>query len=142
MAGSGIGFVEGLGGLGEGVAEGLVPVHVGAAGAEFSRALLAQSFRHEADQLSDSRRLGHIGFDRALNDRGSLRLGVGKRARDDVEDGIYREAVTAPLEGLNSAAAELECGGPVVKEECDPGGQDQVEGALIAERRAELETLV
>ena len=40
-------LVEGLGGLGKGVGDGLVPVHVGTAGAEFSRALLAQSFRHD-----------------------------------------------------------------------------------------------
>src|SRR4029434_9581783 len=38
----GLEFVEGLGGLSEGVGDGLVPVHLGAAGAEFSRALLAQ----------------------------------------------------------------------------------------------------
>ena len=40
----GLELVEGLGGLGEGVGEGLVPVHVGTAGAEFARTLLAQSF--------------------------------------------------------------------------------------------------
>ena len=34
-------FAEGLGGLGEGVGDGLVPVHVRAAGAQFPRALLA-----------------------------------------------------------------------------------------------------
>ena len=135
-------FVEGLGGLGKGVGDGLVPVHVGTAGAEFSRALLAQSFRDDqADQRSDSRRLGHIGFGGALNDRGSLRLGGGKRARDHVEDEAHPEAVTARLEGADGTAAELEGGGPVVYEKCDPGGPDQVEGALIAERRAELETL-
>jgi hypothetical protein len=34
----------------------LIPVHVGTAGAEFSRALLAQSFRHDqADGPSGSR---------------------------------------------------------------------------------------
>ena len=37
-------LVEDLGGLSEGVGDGLVPVHLRAAGAEFSRALLAQSF--------------------------------------------------------------------------------------------------
>src|SRR5512132_3927765 len=54
--GLGLGFVEGLGGLSEGVGDGLVPVHVGAAGAEFARALLAQSFRDDqADQRSEIR---------------------------------------------------------------------------------------
>src|SRR4029450_12944113 len=43
----GLEFVEGLGGLGKGVGDGLVPVHVGAAGAEFSRALRAKCFRHD-----------------------------------------------------------------------------------------------
>ena len=38
----GLGFAEGLGGLGEGVGDGLVPVHVRAAGMQFPRALLAQ----------------------------------------------------------------------------------------------------
>ena len=38
-------------------------------------------------------------------------------------------------------AAELERGGPVVYEKRDPDGPDVVEPALIAERRAELETL-
>jgi hypothetical protein len=71
-------FVEGVGGLSEGVGDGLVPVHVGAASAKFSRALHAQSFRDDqADQPSESRRLDHIGFGRALNDRGSLRPGGG-----------------------------------------------------------------
>jgi hypothetical protein len=37
LMGLGLGFVEGLRDLGEGVGEGLVPVHVRAAGAEFSR---------------------------------------------------------------------------------------------------------
>jgi hypothetical protein len=51
----GLEFVEGLGGLGKGVGEGLVPVHVGAAGAEFSRALPAQSFRHDQAERSENR---------------------------------------------------------------------------------------
>ena len=131
-----------MGGLSEGVGDGLVPVHLGAAGAKFSRALLAQSFRDDqAEQPSDSRRLGHIGFGGALNDRGSLRLGGGKRARDDVEDEAHQEAVTAQLEGADGTAAELKGGGPVVYKKCDPGGPDLVEAALIAELRAELETL-
>src|SRR5215218_4310925 len=71
-------LVEGLGGLIDGIGDGLVPVHLGAAGAEFSRALLAQSFRDDqADQWSNSRRLGHMGFSGALNHRGSLRPGGG-----------------------------------------------------------------
>jgi hypothetical protein len=45
--GLGLGFVEGLCDLGEGVGDGLVPVHVGTAGAEFSCVLLAQSFRDD-----------------------------------------------------------------------------------------------
>jgi hypothetical protein len=120
----------------------LVPVHVGTAGAEFSRALLAQSFRHDqAEQPSEIRRLGHIGIGRALNDRGSLRPGRGKRARDHKEDGIHHGAVTAPLEGADGTAAELKRGGSVVYKKCDRSGPEQVEGALIAERRTELETL-
>jgi hypothetical protein len=51
----GLEFVEGLGGLGKGVGDGLVPVHVGAAGAEFSRALPAQSFRHDQAERSENR---------------------------------------------------------------------------------------
>ena len=75
-----------------------------------------------------------------MNHRGSLRLGGGKRARDGVEEEAHPEAVTARLEGADGTAAELEGGGPIVYEKCDPGGPD-TEGALIAERRAELETL-
>jgi hypothetical protein len=138
----GLEFVEGLGGLGKGVGDGLVPVHLGTAGAQFSRALLAQSFGDDqAEHSSDSRRLGHIGFGGALDDRGSLRLGGGKRARDEVEDPAHQEAATAPLEGADGTAAELEGGSPVLEEECDPGGPNEVEGALIADCRAELETL-
>jgi hypothetical protein len=137
----GLELVEGLGGLGKGVGDGLVPVHVGTAGAEFSRALLAQNFRHEADGPSDSRRRDRIGFGRALNDRGGLGLGGGKRARHDVQDGAHQEAVTGPLEGADGTAAELKGGGPVVDEKCDPGGPNVVDPDLIAERRAELEAL-
>jgi hypothetical protein len=44
----GLGLVEGLCGLGKGIGDGLVPVHLRAAGAEFSRALLAQSLGDQA----------------------------------------------------------------------------------------------
>jgi hypothetical protein len=43
--GAGFEFAEGLGGLGEGVGKGLVPVHVRAAGAEFPGALVAEDRR-------------------------------------------------------------------------------------------------
>jgi hypothetical protein len=53
---AGFELAEGLGGLGKGVGDGLVPVHVGTAGAEFSRARLAQSFGDDqADQRSEIR---------------------------------------------------------------------------------------
>jgi hypothetical protein len=129
--GLGLKLGEGLGGLGQDVGEGLVAIHIGATGTEFSRALLAQSFGDDqADHPSDSRRLSHIGFGRALNHRGSLRLGGGKRARDDVEDEAHTEAVTGPLEAVNGTAAEFKCGGSVAREECDPDGPSQVEGAI------------
>ena len=70
----------------------------------------------------------------------SLGPGGGKRAGDQVEDEAHSEAVTEPLEGVNGTAAELERGGSVAYEKCDPGGPYVVEGTLIAERRAELET--
>src|SRR4029450_79388 len=80
--------------------------------------------------------LGPIGSGRALNDRGSLRLGGGKRARDGVEEEAYPDAVTARLERADGTAAELEGGSLVVYKKCEPGGP-RAEGALIAERRAE-----
>jgi hypothetical protein len=74
-----------------------------------------QSFHgDQAERRSDGRRLGHRGFGRALNDRGSFRLGGGKRARDHVEDPAHQEAVTAPLKGADGTVADLECGSPVV----------------------------
>ena len=45
------------------------------------------------------------------------------------------------MEGADGTAAELEGGGPVVQEECDCGAPGVVEGASIAEGRAELEAL-
>jgi hypothetical protein len=41
MAGSRSGFAEGQGGLGEGISEGLIPVHVRALGAKFPSTFLA-----------------------------------------------------------------------------------------------------
>jgi hypothetical protein len=100
--------------------------------------LLAQSLRQDqADQLSELRRLAHVSFGGALDDRGRIRPGGDKRARDHVEDEAHPET-TAPLETANGTAAELERAGRVACEKRDPGGPDEVEGALIAERRAEL----
>ena len=82
-----------------------------------------------------------MGLGCAEDDCGSLRLDGGKRARDYVEGYAHQEAVPAPLEGEDGTAAELEGGSPVVYKKCDRGGPDQLVGALIAERRAELETL-
>src|SRR5829696_146854 len=110
-----LGFVEGLCDLGKGVGDGLVPVHVGTACAEFSRALLAESFRYDqADRPNVIGRLGHIALGRTLNDRCNLRLGGGKGARDQVEHEDHHAAITAPLEGENGTAAELKGGGRVV----------------------------
>jgi hypothetical protein len=65
--------------------------------ARSSRALLAQGFRQEANQLSEIRRLDHIGFGGARNNRGSLGPGGGKRARDELDDEAHLEVVTGPL---------------------------------------------
>src|SRR5262249_12378731 len=74
-------------------------------------------------------------------DGGRLRPGGDERARDDVEDQAHPDAVTAPLEAANGAAAELKRGGPVVDQKRDRGRPDEVAGALIAERCAELTAL-
>jgi hypothetical protein len=73
--------------LGEGIGDGLVPVHVRSAGAQFARALFAQGSRDSGgDQLRSPRRLDpQVGLRCAQDDRGILRLGGGKRARDHVE---------------------------------------------------------
>jgi hypothetical protein len=55
-----------------------------------------------------------MGLGCAHDDRGSLRLGGRKRARDHVEGDAQSEAVTAPLEAADGLAAEFEGGGPVV----------------------------
>ena len=79
--GLGLELAEGLGGLGEGVGKGLVPVHLRAVCAEFLRALIAQGLRHDqADQLSSRLRLGHVGFGGTQDDRGGFGPGGGKRA--------------------------------------------------------------
>ena len=49
-----------------------------------------------------------------------------------------RIAVTAPLEAADGAAAEFERGGLVADEKRDRGRPDEVDGALVAERGAEL----
>ena len=46
----GFGFGEDLGGLSQGVGDGLVPVHVRAAGAEFPRALTGQGCHLQAER--------------------------------------------------------------------------------------------
>ena len=135
----GLGFLEGLGGFREGVGDGLVPVHVLAAGALFPRTLFAQGCLHGGgDQLGSPRRVDHVGFGCAEDDCGSFRLCGGKRARDHVEGDAQPEAVTAPLEAADGVAGEFERGGPVVEEERYSGRPDQVGSALIAERHAEL----
>jgi hypothetical protein len=53
--GLGLELVEGVGGLSESVGDGLVPVYVRTAGAEFARALLAQSFRHDQADRGENR---------------------------------------------------------------------------------------
>ncbi len=131
-----------MGGLGKGVGDGLVPVHCGAAGSQFPRARIAEGSRDgRAACQGEHRRLNHVGFGGALDDRGSLGPSGGKRAGDQVEDEAHSEAVSEPLEGVNGSAAELERGGSVAYEKCEPGGPYVVDPSLIAERRAELETL-
>src|SRR5215467_6521758 len=87
------------------------------------------------------RRGGRVGFGGALDDRGGLRPGGGKRARDDVENEAHPETTAQFLEAMDGTAAQLERGGPVVYEKRDPGRPDEVEGALIAELGAQLAAL-
>src|SRR6516165_12101961 len=139
MAGLGLELAEGLADLGEGVGEGLVPVHVRAAGAEFPGALLTQGCRHDrADQLSSPRRLADVGFGGAVDDRGGIWPGGGQRGRDDVEGEAHPLAVAAPLKAVDGTVAELEGSGLVAGEKRDPGRPDKVGAALVAERGAEL----
>jgi hypothetical protein len=123
------------------VGKGSVPLHYGAACSQFPRAPISDGFGDgRAACQGEHRRLGYVGFGGALDDGGSLGPGGGKRAGDEVEDEAHSEAVTEPLESGNGTAAELERSGSVAYEKCDPGGPYVVDGTLIAERRAELET--
>jgi len=67
--------------------------------------------------------------------------GRGERARDHVEDVAHSEAVTPPLEAVDGVAAELERRGLVADQKRDYSLPDQVDGALVAERGAELPAL-
>jgi hypothetical protein len=102
-------FGEGLGGLGEGVGDGSVPVHARATGPQFPRARSAEG-SHDccAACQNEPRRLDHVGFRGALDNRGSIGPGGCKCARDQMEDDGYPEALTAPSKGVNGTAAELE----------------------------------
>ena len=124
-------FAEGLGGLDEGVGEGLVPVHVRAAGAELPRALFAQGCRQcRADQLGEHRPFDDVGFGGTLYGRDGLGPGGGQRARDHGEDDADQAAVAAPLEAADGTAAEFERGGPVACQKRDRGRPDQVGDCL------------
>src|SRR5437868_4075823 len=103
--------------------------------------LVAQGCRQgRADRLELSHGRSYVGFGGALDDRGSFGPGGDQHARDDVEDEAHPET-TAPLEAADGTAAELERGGLVADEKRDPGRPDKVEGALVAERGAELAAL-
>src|SRR6516164_6240463 len=105
--GRGFEISEGLGGLAQGVGDGLVPVHVRTAGAQFPGALLAQGRRYgRTDQLIGHRHLEDVGFGGALNGRGGLGPGGGQRARDPMEIETHQAAVAARLEGADDPVAE------------------------------------
>jgi hypothetical protein len=71
------------------------------AGAQFLHALIVQRYpRFQA------RRRGYVGLGGALDGRGGSGPGGGERARDHVKDEAHPEAITAPLEAANGAAAE------------------------------------
>src|SRR5262252_9946361 len=140
--GPGFELAEGLGDLGEGVGDGLVPVHVRAAGVELPRALFAQRCRQARAELSNQPgRPGRVALGGALDDGGGIGPGGGKYARDHVEEEAGPDTVTASLEATDGAAANLERGGLVADGERDDSYPDEVDGALVAERRAEFAAL-
>jgi hypothetical protein len=55
----------------------------------------------------------------ALDDCSGIGLGCGQHGCDHVEDEAHPDAVTAPLEAVDGAAAEFERGGLVADEERD-----------------------
>jgi hypothetical protein len=72
------------------------------------RARIAESSRDaRAACQGEPRRLDHVGFGCALDNRGGIGPGGGKRARDQVEDDAHPDALTAPSKGVNGTAAEL-----------------------------------
>jgi len=109
MAGLKLEFAEGLGGLGEGVGDDLVPVHVRAAGVEFSRTFCAQRCRQQLAKLNNPvRRSDCVGLGGALDDRSRIGAGGGEHGCDHVEDEAHPDAVTPPLKAVDGAAAEFE----------------------------------
>src|SRR5215831_1061407 len=120
--GPGFEFAEGLGDLGEGVGDVLVPVHVRAAGVEFLRALFAQRCRQVRAELNNQPCGPYrVGLGGALDDCGGIGPGGGEYAHDHVEDEARPDTVTAPLKAADGAAAELKRGGLVADRERDHG---------------------
>jgi hypothetical protein len=66
-------LIQSLIGLGEGVGDGLFPVHLRAASAELPGSLFSQRCRHNrVDHLIGPRRLNHVGLRGTLDDRGRI----------------------------------------------------------------------
>jgi len=82
-----------------------------------------------------------VGFGGALDDRGGIGLGGGERACNRVKDHARPDAFAASLEVADGSAAEVERGGPIAYDEGDGGRPDEVAGAVIAQRGAELAAL-
>jgi hypothetical protein len=70
---NGLEFVDGLCGLGEGVGDGLVAVHVGAECSQFPDARIAKDSCGGHACQGEQRRLSQTGFGGALDARGSIR---------------------------------------------------------------------